>query len=469
MEILTSGAIRRLQRLKQAMGRRAGDPARRNTRHNCFSLDQQGVLSIADGQVQRVVVDSLWESFRSFERSGTLARLVEAGLIPTWAETSTESTLSHKFLPFVTYPGEWTLTMLRDAALCTLRVAVELARAGHILHDGHPWNVSFSHGRAHFLDFSSIVCGGQYRSWFVQDFFRCFYVPMWLRSNRLYSLADMINREEHPLGGRAGARATGRFLFGRKGLGRLCWRYWQIADRLLASDKPQGPLEELLALVASTSIPLQRTEWSGYHSPGGAYGDPQADTAKAAAVRTLLQHVKPGRLVDVACNRGWFTGLASSMGFDALGLDIDENAVDGCRQNAASDAFDVACTNVLWPTPRQGMFLQLPDCFERWRADTVLMCALAHHIVLRQGVTFESLAEVPWSFGASHVIVEWIPRDDVHVRGWPSRLGVQISDWYTEANFVAAMSARYPRVQSVPSGEAATGEAGKRVMYLLSR
>jgi SAM-dependent methyltransferase len=411
-------------------------------------------------------VKELFDVFQKLESSGRLAKLFDAGLVRTWAPPEEgPNILAHEYVPFVSYPQEWTLEMLRSAALCTLDIAIELADAGMRLHDTHPWNVTFVHDRPVFLDFSSIKQGAAYDVW-PSTFFTTFYVPLWLRKKRLFTLSRMIATEDHPLGAKNGARSTGRYLFSRHKLGALAMRYHWLARRISRVRNPKPALLGLRADLAKMRLPRKRSEWGQYYEPGGDYNDLASYSGKAQAVRTLLSKLPPGRLLDVACNHGWFSGLAATMGHCVLGVDLDENAVDiALRERAGKYGFAVACMNLLWPTPQQGEFLQLESTFDRWRADTALMIALTHHLVLKQRITFDGLASFPAEFGARHVIVEWIPHDDPYLRRWAQR-GVDIPSWYREENFVQAFARRWPRFEKVPSDVRNSDGIGVRQMYL---
>ena len=64
--------------------------------------------------------------------------------------------LEHDRLPFITYPYEWTFSMLADAALLTLDIQRQLLESGLSLKDGTAYNVQFPAGKPVFIDISSI-------------------------------------------------------------------------------------------------------------------------------------------------------------------------------------------------------------------------------------------------------------------------------------------------------------------------
>ncbi|MCA3005632.1 MAG: hypothetical protein LW650_11630 [Planctomycetaceae bacterium] len=452
------------------------------------SVDAHGRVCLVDGAVRRAVSAELHGALLALAGRGGLERLHGAGLVRTQvlpagamgSEGLGEHQLEHERLPFVSYPQEWTLPMLRDAGVCTLEMAIALQREGLALYDAHPYNVTFRHGRPVFLDASSIRAGGVMEKWWPEEFFSSFYAPVRLRSinplrRYLWPVAQLVAHSEHHFADFDSPRALARTLAGRKRFGRLAWGYWRRAKGFKAGrndrERTIAYLSDLRDRLAGLSFPKRRSEWGGYKEPGGRYDQPESYSPKARAVETLLRRLPPGRLTDLACSKGWFAGLAATMGHTALGVEIDANAVEAARPLAAERRIDIACMNVIWPTPPQGRALSYPSALERFACDTLLMIALMHHLVLRQGVSFRSLAAMAAAYGPRNLIIEWIPRDDVYVKNWPTEMGVSIPDWYTEENFVAALRAHFPKVDKVPSGEGHTEFRGptSRVMYLFQR
>lgn len=462
----------RVERLKKAVRGFVPGKVPLGALSNPFSFDQHGSLSIDGEKVRRVVTPELFEIFLDLESSGVLDKLHEAGLVHTQAVPEEgDRVLAHRHVPFATFPQEWTVEMLRDAAVCTLDVAIELAEAGYRLHDAHPWNVTFHHGTPLFLDFSSIRPGSDVTKGWVREFYTTFYVPVWLRNKNLFAFSNMVAREDAPIGGRIGARATGRYLFHPKALGRLSLKYWALTRRLKRSNEPAAVLRKLRQHVASMKLPRPKTEWGLYEDPGGQYDDVASYNVKATAVRLFLEKVAPGRLVDVACNRGWFCGLAATLGHESFGFDYDENAINAGRSVGlpTTYGFDLACMDIRWPTPNQGLFAQLPSSLERWQCDTLLMAAVTHHLVLRERLSFDAVAAMADAFGPKNLIVEWIPAGDQHVRRWPTHKGVEIPSWYREEEFVAAMSRYFPKHERTWSGPPEVEEQSRRAMFLFQR
>jgi hypothetical protein len=87
--------------------------------------------------------------------------------------------LKHERAPFILYPGEWTFTMLKDAALRYLDVMQLCHAHGYGLKDGHAYNIVFFHATPKFVDFGSIV-KGQTTLPAQQEFYSLMVTPLFL-------------------------------------------------------------------------------------------------------------------------------------------------------------------------------------------------------------------------------------------------------------------------------------------------
>jgi SAM-dependent methyltransferase len=265
-------------------------------------------------------------------------------------------------------------------------------------------------------------------------------------------------------------RIQWRRLFDRNLLGCLCVGFWRKVRRY--RSRPGELLRALRAEVGTFNLPHLKTAFGDYNDPAESYDDPSSYSPKARAVAKLLGSVRPGRLLDLAANGGWFTGYAARLGHAALGVDIDPNAVDRALPRGREMEFDVALMNLIWPTPPQGEFLMYPSAYERFQADTVLMIAVHHHLNLRERVKFEALGAMARRYGAKNLIIEWIPKRDVIVQRWlKSRAIETLPDWYREGRFIDAFREYFPNVTRVPSGSGHRDfpEGAHRTMFLFQR
>ncbi len=104
--------------------------------------------------------------------------------LPGW-----EGFLQHDKIPVITYPCEWSFSMLADAGLLHLRIQRELLGAGLALKDATAYNVQFRGSKPVFIDVGSIYQPPRLDVWVAySQFCRMFLFPLALYAYRRISL-----------------------------------------------------------------------------------------------------------------------------------------------------------------------------------------------------------------------------------------------------------------------------------------
>lgn len=422
---------------------------------NKLAFDEDGMLLKRDGFLFRRLSSAAWSTCESLEQTGLLEDLNEQFLVGTEISDRDQKEVIHEWIPFVTYLPEWTMEMFREAALCTLDLAITLNAHGFRLHDCHPWNICFINGQPRYVDFSSIKAGTDPPAdWWFNEFFIHFYVPLWLASQRRgsqWNLIHHIKNELHPYFTHSGNLSGVKGLVEKLSRGRLgSWmfrRYWGMVRRYKSGGTLHQFLTDLKREVKSFQIEVPTGEWATYPEPGGNYGDVSSFSPKAIAVAELLDELPSGRLLDIACNSGWFSGLAASSGHQVLAIDLEEPAIERARSQAKlTTGLDVGLANPLTPTSSFGRGLSYPSAIDRWQVDTVLLISIVHHLVLRQNLSFRDIVDMTGLYGPKRVIVELPLPSDRYLRDWAAQ-GIRIPEWYNEDEFIAAWLPQFTLVQ----------------------
>ena len=91
--------------------------------------------------------------------------------------------LEHDRLPFISYPYEWTFSMLRDAALLSLELVEAALGEGFITKDATPYNVQFDGTRPVFIDVGSFERVRKGEPWFgYRQFCEMFLNPLLIQA-----------------------------------------------------------------------------------------------------------------------------------------------------------------------------------------------------------------------------------------------------------------------------------------------
>ena len=97
--------------------------------------------------------------------------------------------LEHQIVRPITYPLEWSISMLADAGAATIDLQLRLLAAGCSLKDASAYNIQFVGGRPTFIDLASIERPRRLDLWFaLGQFQRMFLFPLLLCRYRGWDL-----------------------------------------------------------------------------------------------------------------------------------------------------------------------------------------------------------------------------------------------------------------------------------------
>jgi hypothetical protein len=366
-----------------------------------------------------------------------------AGAEPTDLATKDFSfVLKLKAIDFVSYCPEWCPDMLKDAALMVLDLECELTRRGYSLIDVQPWNVLFEYANPRFVDLGSVQPRAPGESWVPYAQFLRFYVyPLIMMSRGGFQTARFLMRDHTPRIALAELQALFPPHAGSDvpALGPAN----DYASRLAA-------IQHLRAQVAAIPLALPDTYWANYDADYPDLVDQDRWDDKHRSALAALQRVKPKTVLDIASNHGWFSRLAANCGAEVVAFDVDIPSITKLY-------FDLRYTTVRVlplimdfenPTPAEGIcYRWVLPATRRFACEMVMAIAIVHHLVFKSHLRFDQITDGLASFNGRHLLVEFIPADDVHVRGWWSPEYA----WYTLDNFRAALSRHFSSIEILPS------------------
>ncbi|UCC53218.1 MAG: class I SAM-dependent methyltransferase, partial [Anaerolineaceae bacterium] len=308
-------------------------------------MDRTGKLFWWNDEVYRAISSDRAEFYRELLDKRNLEHLFEKGLIAAEiAPFEVENyglVLKHYRVPTISYCMEWSSAMLKDAALLICDLSIELYADGLTLKDAHPWNVLFDDGRPIFVDWGSIECMNGRRKWPYDAFNAWFILPLYLmsagRSNLARKLmADVMNRP------RRGDVA--RLMIGRVGL--WTWLHHWLGEIVRLRSYAQPNQDFFLTLrktIEDIPVSGETTEWTKYQGPDTKFSldSDQEWPVRIKNVGRLIEVFKPKTLLDIGCNRGWFSELAERRGAHVTSIDIDEPSINTLYGNVKSKQLHV--------------------------------------------------------------------------------------------------------------------------------
>ncbi len=424
--------------------------------------DPRGRVFFRDGRCFRRIYPE-WEDFyRKFILSDCFRSLVQDGLlIDTWIAQDggrpTGLVLEHKHLSVASYPYEWCFEALKDCALLILDLQERLILNGLSLHDGHPFNVMFDACRPVFIDFSSInykaADGGAWSA--LNEFKVNLLNPLRLMAHgqtkipRAILCRDQVltDEETEPLL----ARPRARWNIFRKSNGDAVRENSRVLSNRSLSERSAQTTATLRRRIEELEYSAAATEWSDYYADEFLPLDLRHyDRAKMQGVRDVLIKHKPRQVLDVASNRGWFAQLAASLGAQVVAFDLDEMSMNLCYSDCKKNGANVhpLVMNLTNPSPGIGIMNKgFPSALVRFRSEMVLALAIVHHLVFTSQLRFEQIVGTLNELTKNLLLVEFIPKDDVHInqRWTPDR------EWYTLDNFKAELKRHFRSIVEMES------------------
>lgn len=334
--------------------------------------------------------------------------------------------------------------MLKDAALLLCNLSIELFAGGLTFKDAHPWNILFDGGRPLFVDWGSIGPLEEQPAWPYAEFRDRFVFPLYLMAAGRSSMArtfmvDIMNRPSRG--------DVYRLLLGRISP-RLLLRYWlNDLDLMKACHQVnQRFLQALRRTIEAIPLVEQTTEWTEYEGPDGRFSHHSCEEwpAKIRNVYHLLQRLQPHTVLDVGCNRGWFSQLAAQHGAQVIAIDIDEPSITRLYRRTQKTGLSILplVMDICSPTPPHGVARGYPAAEDRLQAELVMALAITHHLVFKKGLTFELISKQLALFTGKWLVVEFIPPEDRYVSQWVDERFA----WYNLEGFIEALQVFFTRI-----------------------
>ena len=443
--------------------------------------DPSGYVFEENGILMRKIASSYLPEYRRLIESGLYRELVAGKLLVPHKElTKTDElhglVIQPLRIPMISYPYEWSFSMIQDAALLTLEIQKRALDHKMILKDASAYNVQFVSGRPVFIDTLSFEEYREGEPWGAYgQFCRHFLAPLLLMAHtdlRLNRLAELfldgipLDLASRLLRGKGGLFALIHIHLHARSISRHNQDNRMMVGRRafhLSRRSFYSLLESLQQKIESLRLRKICTEWGEYYSETN-YSD-AASQSKESAVRELLAETEAKQIWDFGANDGRYTRIAFQTGASfAAAFDIDPVAVE--RNYRAVQKSGESLLPLLLdlnnPSPGIGFAnRERPALRERGKPDCILMLAILHHLAISNNLPFLRIAEWIASL-TSWLLIEFVPKEDSQVQRL-LRCRVDIFPDYCPEKFEEAFSTFFLPVQKRKL------EDCRRILYLFRR
>lgn len=401
--------------------------------------DPDAKVVLIDGQYYRIIKRAYQRNYDLLITSGLKNELTSAQLII--AETEVDPTIVSKnnsdakefyklvrptLIPFISYPYEWAFSQLKEAALVTLDIQLKALEKGMSLKDATAYNMQFLHGKAIHIDttsFEEYIDGAPWKAY--GQFCRHFLGPLLLHT---YGKSELIKLSSDHLDG-IPLKVVSYSL-----PKRTKWNFFVLTHihyhaklEQKHSQDPQGKnrglkisKERLKGLLIHLRNGIHKMEvgssasnWTDYYDTC-SYSK-EAYEQKAKIVEQFLQQHKSKMLLDMGCNEGEFSILASSHAEQVVAVDFDINVVEVLHRKLNVQKKQNVLplvVNINEPSPAVGWLNKERASFlDRSRFDVTLALALIHHLAIGNNVPLSSIAKM-FAQITKVLIVEFVPKSD---------------------------------------------------------
>ncbi|HZH95917.1 MAG TPA: hypothetical protein VEY06_08535, partial [Flavisolibacter sp.] len=370
-------------------------------------------------------------------------------------------------LAFISYPYEWSFSMLKDAALLTLQIANKAMQYGMMLKDATPYNVQFYDGRMAYIDTLSFEIWDGTKPWIAyRQFCMNFLAPLALMHYSKLPLQNFLLA--YPEGVPLQIAAAMLPLKTKFNVHLYLHLHLNASvsssatsqqEATFSADKLKNIFKSLEAGITALRLNC-RTTWSAYYAEAG-----QRDGYVENKKRVISEWIKGSGFktaFDAGANDGNFSELLAAENIYTISADGDHYAVDELYKNARQNRSLVhpLIVDLANPSPAIGINNgERKSLFQRVGVDLVMALAVIHHLAIARNIPFDMIAHLFKSLG-KYLLIEFVPRDDEKIQLMLSQKK-DVYDWYTENEFRMAFAKHYQIVKTqriAPSN---------RVVYLM--
>lgn len=399
------------------------------------------------GHVCRALSTRAWAEWEAVSRSRFFQQSIAAGQIIATETVTTElipgnqsaqwaGVLRHATVPFVSYPFEWTFSMLRDAALLQLKLLADALDEDITVKDGTAYNVQWIGVRPVFIDIASFERLEEGRAWAgYRQFCQTFLYPLILQAYKNIPFHPWLRGRLDGITPRECWNLMSFRDFFRRGVPAHVWlhsklesnRTVQTANASKALSKSGFSKDLIQANVSGLQKLIRRLRWKATDSNWSDYGDDDGYTAedrhaKESFVRQAVQSRRWKLTWDVGCNTGVYSRIASENSDLVVAMDADHAAVERLYQSLCATTFSQhgqilpLVNNLVDPSTGLGWIgSERHAVWDRGRPDLVLCLALIHHLVIGHGVPTDQVLGWLASLKTS-LVIEFVSKQDPMVR-----------------------------------------------------
>ena len=429
---------------------------------NLSGADEIGKIFFWEDRLFRAIHHGSVEKVKELFSNGLIDELVDKKLFPKSWITDYEIdgyglVVEHERIHPVTYPREWSFSMLKDAALTELKINFISRKYNYQTKDANANNIVFDATIPMFVDLGSFTkVNSDFIGWLgYENFLRSYFYPLqiWKDGNAYIARRSQIGSElenmphesyllyRNPLVRTINGNLARRII-------DFYFKYRKLS--LIESAKiknkiPGFPGEVLSFLKDKRLLPLQSvdfsswinriqnismkphvTGWQNYHDEINQIYEKGDTYPRFDRIVELINEYNISTIVELAGNAGTLSRiiLEETNVKNVICTDYDENAVDLMYLSFKNSRLKLTPA-ILNFIASISVSCEIP-IHERFAADGAIALAVTHHLILTQKIPIDDILKIISMYTKKYVFIEFMPMglyDGKHLPPLPS--------WYT--------------------------------------
>jgi ribosomal protein L11 methylase PrmA len=431
--------------------------------------DPGGKIFALSGEIYRAVMAGAAADYAAFRQSGLLEKLMQKGTLVSTKEVDAKLlakagvdpsfVLHHERVPFISYPYEWSFSLMKSAALLHLDMQVEALRNGFSLSDSTAYNVQFTGVKPVFIDVLSFRKYADGEIWaghrqFCEQFLnplllRAFFgVPHnnWFRGN-LEGVETAMLARMLPWWRNFSFNVLSHVTMQAKLQSAAIADNGKSVAKAKTVKLPKQNFERMLLSLRdwiSGLVPKDTGQTVWQHYAENTTYDSDEQKAKKRFVADFCAKSRPKQLWDIGCNTGDYSEVALQSGASqVIGFDFDQGALERAyaRAKAKKLHFLPLFQDGANPSPDQGWAnAERKSVMSRGGADAIVALAFEHHLAIGRNIPLPGVVDSLVKMAPKGVI-EFVQKQDPTVQQLLA-LRADIFPDYTIEAFEAALASR---------------------------
>lgn len=447
--------------------------------------DPSGFIFYYKNSLYRQINKAYKGEYELMFRSGLYQELTDAGLLISHRETGKSyrgpkakncfTIIKPDLVKFISFPYEWSFSMLKDAALLTLDIQKRALARDLSLKDASAFNVQFKDGKPVLIDTLSFERYTPGEPWVAyRQFCQHFLAPLSLMAHSDVRMGLLLREYIDGIPLDLAAKLLPKK--SRLKLGLLLHIYAharaQTKHQESGSEAKNQKIskQSLSGIIESLEKSIKKLQWEPTDTQWGEYYSftnyqKAAFKRKNEVVEKYIKIIKPKTVWDLGANTGVFSKIAARNAKSVVAFDIDPAAVEKnyieLKRNKVTNILPLV-QDLTNPSPGLGWAGAERDSLEtRGPADLVMALALIHHLRIGNNVPLSMVAEFFANLGSS-LIIEFVPKTDSQVQKLlASRKDV--FDDYDQATFEKIFKGYFKITRHEPI------KGTKRTLYLMRK